>query len=153
MAPRSLLWFTLVLSLAILAGCGEETVTMDTFNTRVVTLPDGFKIRAEVMVKPEDMMRGMMFRDSLAEDHGMLFLHGEPGKYPYWMYQVRIPLDIIWMDRNGRIVEMSPNTPPCKTNANACPNYGGNETALMVLELAAGSIEKHKLHLGARLRL
>ena len=105
---------------------------MDTFDTRVVTLPDGFRVRAQVMADPVDMLRGMMFRDSLAANRGMLFIHPKPGKYQYWMYQVRIPLDIIWMDANGRIVEMSPNTPPCKTKASACPKYGGHETALMV---------------------
>ena len=131
----------------------STTVTVDTFNTRVVTLPDGAHVRAEVMTEVADMMRGMMFRDSLAKNRGMLFIHGESGKHPYWMYQVRIPLDIIWMDPDGRIVEMSADTPPCKTKASECPKYGGHENALMVLELKAGSIKRHHLHVGARLNL
>jgi uncharacterized membrane protein (UPF0127 family) len=131
------------------AGCSEQRpVTLEEFGTRVVTLPDGQRIRAEVMMRPEDMMRGMMFRDSLAPNRGMLFIHDRPGEYTYWMYQVRIPLDIIWMDKNRRIVEMSPNTPPCKTKASQCPSYGGHKEAMMVLELAAGSIEKHHLRVG-----
>ena len=124
---------------------------MEEFNTRSIRLPNGRVIRAEVMTHPQDMARGMMFRDSLAPDRGMLFVHGGPGHYNYWMYQVRIPLDILWLDGNRAIVEMSPNTPPCTTNANECPSYGGNEEALMILELAAGSIERHGLRLGDRL--
>ena len=44
------------------------------------------------------------------------------------MYQVKIPLDMVWMDKNRRVVEMVENTPPCKTKASECPNYGGNRT-------------------------
>jgi uncharacterized membrane protein (UPF0127 family) len=137
----------------LLAACNSKPISVDQFNTRIVTLPDGFEVRAEIMSHPEDMLRGMMFRDSLAEDRGMLFLHGEPGNYPYWMYQVKVPLDIIWMDMRGRIVEISADTPPCETKASACPKFGGNEVAAIILELKAGSAAKHNLRVGMRLKL
>jgi uncharacterized membrane protein (UPF0127 family) len=138
-----------ILPLALVCtACVRKAATIDDFVTREVVLPNGFKLRAEVMVRQEDMMRGMMFRDEFPEGRGMLFIHGSPGKYSYWMYQVRIPLDIIWMDAGRRIVEMSPDTPPCKTVASQCPHYGGNETALSVLELPAGSIRRHGLRIG-----
>jgi len=136
-----------------LASCGSNGTGMDALTTRVVTLPDGFKVRAEVMYHQQDMMRGMMFRDSLEEDRGMLFLHGGPGKYPYWMYQVKIPLDIIWLDGNNLVVEISADTPPCPDSAKDCPNYGGNETAQTVLELQAGACARHNIRVGSRLRM
>ncbi len=142
------------LAILVAAACGDtRTVSLEEFNTRVVTLPDGFQVRAELMTHPQDMMRGMMFRKSLPEDRGMLFIHGSPGQYSYWMYQVEIPLDIIWMDRNGRVVELSPNTPPCESEASQCPSYGGTVESLYVLELAAGSIEKHGIRIGSRIRM
>ncbi len=135
-------------------GCGERPIKVDEFNTLVVTLPDGFRVRAEVMTRPQDMMRGMMFRDSLPEGRGMLFIHGEPGEYSYWMFQVKIPLDIIWMDQNGIVVEISPNTPPCPSkDPKQCPNYGGTKRALMVLELPAGSAEKHGIRVGRKIQI
>ncbi|MGH9673729.1 MAG: DUF192 domain-containing protein [Bryobacteraceae bacterium] len=137
----------LAAALLVLASCRPAT-TLDEFLTREITLPDGFKIRAEVMTRPEDMMRGMMFRNELPEGRGMLFVHGEPGNYAYWMYQVRIPLDIVWLDSTRRIVEVSQNTPPCKTVASQCPQYGGKEKALMILELPAGSVARHNLRVG-----
>jgi uncharacterized protein len=137
--------------LVLLAGCGEQTDAIDEFRTRKVRLPDGVIIRAEVMQREEDMRRGMMFRHSLPENRGMLFIHGSPGKYAYYMYQVKIPLDIIWMDNRNTIVEISENTPPCKTNASQCPTYGGTKDALVVLELAGGSARKHGIVTGARL--
>ena len=152
MAQRLLIVFLGLSVCLAAAGCSQKAVTLEEYNTSLITLPNTYQVRAEVMMHPQDVMRGMMFRDELAPDRGMLFIHGEPGQYPYWMYQVRIPLDIIWLNENRRIVEMSPNTPPCETKASHCPSYGGNENALYVLELAAGSIEKHGLRVGAALR-
>ena len=98
-----------VLLLACLASvsCTEKTATLDDIHTRDVSLPGGQVIKAEVMFDATDMMRGMMFRTSVAPDHGMLFLHRAPGRYGYWMFQTLIPLDIIWMDSSKRIVEIA----------------------------------------------
>jgi uncharacterized membrane protein (UPF0127 family) len=137
----------LLLALA-LAGCGPKPVTLEDYNTRLVTLPGGRQIRAEVMATEQDMARGMMFRDSLAPDRGMLFLHQATGNYSYWMFQVRIPLDIIWMDSDHRIVEIAANTPPCKTGASQCPSYGGHFPAHYVLELGGGMAARYGLKIG-----
>ncbi len=132
-------------------GCGEKATTLDEYYTRVVTLPGGQKIRAEVVVHQTDMARGMMFRDSLEPGRGMLFMHARPGNHTYWMYQVKIPLDIIWMDSERTIVEISPDTPPCRTKASECPHYGGTAVSQYVLELAGGSAAKYGLRIGDRL--
>jgi hypothetical protein len=58
---------TLFLMAILLAGCGPSGEVVDEFNTRPLKLPNGKVVRVEVMVKPEDMYRGMMFRESLAE--------------------------------------------------------------------------------------
>ncbi|HOL72477.1 MAG TPA: DUF192 domain-containing protein [Bryobacteraceae bacterium] len=136
-----------------LAGCGPKAVTLDEYQTTIVTFPNGKSVRAEMMLRDVDLMRGMMFRDSLPPDRGMLFFHARPGKYQYWMYQVRIPLDIVWMDRTRRIVEISANTPPCTSSkASECPLYGGNFEAQYVLELAGGMAAKYGLRVGDTLR-
>ncbi|MBM3812070.1 MAG: DUF192 domain-containing protein [Acidimicrobiia bacterium] len=137
--------------LCLLVSCGSPSGTLDDLNLRTVTLPDGTKIKSEVMIRPEDMARGMMFRDSLAPDRGMLFIHPEPAKNPYWMFQCKIALDIMWLDASKRLVEMSPDTPPCPGPPETCPNYGGNQVSSYVLEMAAGSIARHKLKLGDRI--
>jgi uncharacterized membrane protein (UPF0127 family) len=144
----------LLLCALLLAACsgGLETIRPGELTTRQVVLPDGTKILAESMRQELDMTRGMMFRDSLAEDRGMLFTHGAPGRYPYWMYQVKIPLDIIWMDSRGYVVEILAKVPPCPSkSARECPNYGGTQDAQYVLELAAGMAAKHNLRVGDRI--
>ncbi len=117
-----------------------------------VELPDGVRIDAETKLTPEGQAQGMMFRTSLPEDQGMLFIHGTVEKRGYWMFQCEIPLDIIWMDRDRRIVEISADTPPCRETADKCPSYGGSVPSLYVLELAAGMAKKHNLKLGDTLR-
>src|SRR5260370_16836685 len=110
------------LAFLLLAACQhKKRESLDDLIAQEVTLPGGQVIQAEVMVDRKDQARGMMFRTSLAPDHGMLFIHQGPGSYAYWMYQTLIPLDIIWMNPNNRIVEISPDTPPCRPFAHKCP--------------------------------
>lgn len=143
--PMFLLFSTLLTS-----SCGQKATTAEEYYSTPIKLPDGTVIYAESMRTPQEMMRGMMFRDELKPDRGMLFSHGSPGKYPYWMYQVKIPLDIIWIAGDRRIVEISPNTPPCPAGVQAskCPQFGGNAEALFVVELAGGVAAKHGLKVG-----
>jgi hypothetical protein len=136
-------------SFLLLTACGPKATDVGDLNTNEITFPNGKTVIAETMLRDIDQMRGMMFRDSLAKDRGMLFVHSADGKYPYWMYQCRIPLDIIWMSHERRIVEISPNTPPCpSTSAKECPNFGGHETARYVLELAGGGAAFYGLKVG-----
>jgi uncharacterized membrane protein (UPF0127 family) len=143
----------LALCLALaLAGCTHSDPVRD-FRSTEVSLPDGGKITAEVETDPADLARGMMYRDSLAPDRGMLFVHDKPGRYPYWMYHCKIPLDIIWMDQNKRIVEISANTPPCRSETSSeCSTYGGHEEAAYVLELGGGVAAKHGLAKGQQIQ-
>ena len=119
-------------------SCSRPAPVQDA-TVQPVRLPNGEAIQCEVLLRPEDMARGMMFRDSLAAGRGMLFLHSQPGRYPYWMYQVKVPLDIIWMSRERKIVEMSLNTPPCQGKpASQCPNNDGQPNREIVGKVLSG---------------
>lgn len=130
------------------AGCSSSNIT-DELNLTQVTFPNGVKINAETMRNEAELMRGLMFRESLAPGRGMLFIHPSESTFHYWMYQTKIPLDMIWMDHDRRIVEMSLDTPPCRSaSATACPNYGGNFKSRYVLEVNAGIARKNGLKTG-----
>jgi uncharacterized membrane protein (UPF0127 family) len=137
-------------------GCGNSdkgAASLDTgLNIRQVTLPDGANIDAEVKITAADMEKGMMYRTSLPADHGMLFIHGAPGNYPYWMANCNFPLDIIWMNSNHQVVEISAKTPPCPSGGSDCPNYGGHETAQFVLELGGGEAARHQIQTGSAIK-
>ncbi|MDR3718141.1 MAG: DUF192 domain-containing protein [Bryobacteraceae bacterium] len=153
---RKLLWIygtalslTLAATLA-LTGCGGND-GLNALNSREVQLPDGKVVVAETAVRPEELAKGLMYRDSLAPDRGMLFFHTAESFYPYWMKNCKISLDMIWLDEGRRIVEIAANVPPCPPDAENCPSYGGHEKALYVLELGAGQAAKHALRKGQRL--
>lgn len=140
---------TILAALVLLAGCDSKPPTsMADLRTRDVVLPRGQVIRVETMMDAKDLLRGLMFRHSLAPDRGMLFIHMLPGNYPYWMYETYIPLDIIWMDATKHVVEIVPNAPPCKTNASKCPHFGGNYLAQYVLEIGGGMAQKYGVRVG-----
>ena len=132
---RSLLPLILAIVAALhLLSCGPSLAPGE----QLVHLPDGTEIVAETKLTPDGQAQGMMFRSELLDDRGMLFIHPGEDKRGYWMFQCEIPLDIIWMDRNHRVVEISANTPPCREAAEKCPSYGGNVPSTFVLELAGG---------------
>jgi len=120
----------------MLAGCGGQSP--DELKDTVVTLPNGKQIKAETVYGTLEITRGLMFRETLGKDRGMLFLHPKPGMYQYWTYNVKFPLDIVWMDEGHKVVEVYPNAPPCTSkSARECPTYGGRHTARYVLEMNA----------------
>jgi len=136
----------------LLSGCSHGDNDAPVQTIRVVTLPDGAEVKAEVKVTSAEMERGMMYRTSLANDEGMLFVHGTPGEYPYWMANCKFPLDIIWMDSHHEVAEISAKTPPCPDGGPDCPNYGGHVMAQYVLELGGGEAARHNIQRGSTLR-
>jgi uncharacterized protein len=144
--------YLLLAVLLPLAGCGPKPTTLEDFPTRPLTLPGGQVIRVETMVDNIDLIRGLMFRTSLAPDRGMLFVHPKPDLYNYWMYQTLIPLDIIWLGSNRDIVEIVENAQPCKTQASKCERYGGHQISAYVLEIGGGMAKKYGLSVGETLR-
>ena len=91
-----------------------------------------------------------MFRESLPEKAGMLFLFPEKAVHKFWMKNTMIPLDMIWMDRDGKVLFVSADTPPCK--ADPCPSYGPDLPAVSVLEIAGGMAKKEKVEVGSVIR-
>ena len=139
--------FSLAL-LLLVNGCSSPNVT-DEIGLTQVTFPNGTLINAETMRSDIELLKGLMYRESMPQNRGMLFIHPEENIFHYWMYQTKIPLDIIWMDRDKQIVEMSLDTPPCTSkSARDCTNYGGNFKSKYVLEVNAGVARKNALKTG-----
>jgi len=114
-----------------------------------VTLPDGFQVTAELAVTEEQRQRGLMFREQMKEDQGMLFIFETEDIYAFWMKNMRFSLDLLWLDSEHRIVHVEENVPPCANEP--CPSYEPSRPARFVLELVSGSVKKHHLRLGDRL--
>ncbi len=110
-----------------------------------IFLPDGDTIFSDLADTEEKRVRGLMFRNTLNDDQGMLFVFEKEGLYSFWMKNMNFAIDIIWLDKFKRIVHLEREVPPCEKEP--CPSYVTAVPAKYVLELKAGSIEKRKLKL------
>ena len=133
----------LLVSALLLSGCasGGEWVEIG-----------GKRYTVEIADDDTERARGLMFRDTLADGTGMLFIHEAEEPQAYWMKNTRIPLDILYFDAGRKLVTQQRNVPPCSAG-DACPSYPSDEPARFVLELNAGEAERLKLEDGAELTL
>jgi len=115
------------------------------------TMPSGAVYKLELALTPEDQAQGLMYRESLPPNTGMLFVFGADEPHHFWMKNTMIPLDMIWMDAAGRVVFVSANTPPCK--ADPCATYGPDGPARQVLEIAGGMAAREKVTVGSTLQI
>jgi uncharacterized protein len=111
-----------------------------------LTLPSGKLLQVEVMVKDGDREMGLMFRPSLPEDRGMLFVFDTVDFHGIWMKNCKFPIDILWLDEQRQVVHVAESVPPCK--ADPCPVYEPLRRAAYVVELNAGQARREKAALG-----
>jgi uncharacterized membrane protein (UPF0127 family) len=111
----------------------------------------GQRYSVEIADDDAERARGLMFRDSMPADHGMLFIHDYEEPQSYWMKNTRIPLDILYFDDGRRLVSQQRDVPPCALG-DGCPPYPSDAAARYVLELNAGEATRLKLKNGAELK-
>lgn len=114
-----------------------------------IFLPNGTSITAELAVTEAERQRGLMFREALLPDQGMLLVFEEEDIYYIWMKNMKFSIDILWIDEEKRIIHIEKQVPPCKKEP--CPSYYSKTPSMYVLELRAGSAEENKLKLYDRL--
>lgn len=96
---------------------------------------------------PQSRMLGLSHQTSLGEKQGMLFVFDAPGIYPFWMKDTKIPLDIIWISEDKKIVDIATLAAP--TDATQAPLvYGPKTQARYVLEINAGLSEQFGINIG-----
>jgi len=114
-------------------------------------MPSGAVYRLELALTAEAQAQGLMYRESLPEATGMLFVFPEDAPHHFWMMNTMIPLDMIWMDASGKVLFVSADTPPCK--ADPCATYGPDAPARQVLEIAGGLAAKEKVTVGSQVKI
>ena len=111
----------------------------------------GERFSVELATSSEEQRLGLMFREDLPDDHGMLFIFPVEAMRSFWMKNTRIPLDIFYFDRDLRLVSVAENARPCRTQR--CPGYPSAAPAMYVLELNAGKAAELGVQKGDRLEL
>lgn len=118
-----------------------------------IQTPSGITILAEIADTPQKRATGLMFRDHLKKDHGMLFFFSEPQAWTFWMKNTKIALDLIWLDGKKRVVHIERNVPICTRTDDSCPQYRSNtDDAMFVLEIAGGTVDGYKIEKGSKLQ-
>lgn len=110
----------------------------------------GQVIQLEVARTPEQQATGLMYRSSLADDRGMLFPFSPPRLVGFWMKNVSISLDMIFL-RNNVVQYIAANVPPCQTDP--CPVYGPESPVDQVIELRGGRAAQLGLKPGDRVSI
>jgi hypothetical protein len=101
----------------------------------------------EIADTNEKRALGLMYRDYLPEDTGMLFILDRETRTSFWMKNMLISLDMIWINSDGKIVHITKNAQPCKDDIEAC-TYQPDEPAKYVLEVNAGYTDKYDIKEG-----
>lgn len=130
---------SLTLFLGVAAACAEapvESLTIDTSSG-----PHRFKV--EVMRTEPDRELGLMYRRTMAHDHGMLFQYQSEQPVTFWMHNTYLALDLIFIGRDGRVVNVARDAKPMDDSL--IPSAG---PALGVLELDAGTAKTIDLKAG-----
>ena len=103
-------------------------------------------IRLEVAQTRQQQALGLMSRETLADDRGMLFPFSPPESVRFWMKNVLIPLDMVFVYQ-GEVAAIASDVPPCTTEP--CPTYGPDEQLVdYVIELRGGLAEDIGIQIG-----
>lgn len=144
MKRHSHLCYCLVLLLFISAGCAAQT-RFKTGSLTIATRSGELNYRVEVADTDRLKSIGLMYRASMPEHQGMLLLNEKPQRMNIWMKNTFIPLDIIYIDRNGYIVKIVENA---RTESTTVMPSDGKVKA--VLELNAGQVQRQEIAVGDR---
>jgi uncharacterized membrane protein (UPF0127 family) len=106
-------------------------------------LPDGFPVTLELAITPDELAQGLMFRPRLPDDRGMLLVFSEERLPNIWMMNTLVALDLVYLDRAGRVVDLITDAQPCP--GEPCPRFTPKQPAQAVLELPAGSAVRHEI--------
>ena len=107
-------------------------------------------IKVEIAETPEEQKQGLMFRQNLDENRGMLFIYPKESRREFWMKNTNIPLDIIWIDSKQQIIKIT-KANPCLEDP--CETYSSSIPAQYVLEVNQGFTDRYGIKIGDRVDL
>jgi uncharacterized protein len=139
-------WLRRLLLGLLLLGLAHPASAQITFEQTALAIESGagtLTFQVELAVTPEQRQQGLMFRESLESDQGMLFDFGRSAPVTMWMRNTFVPLDMLFIDAEGRIARIVADTEPL---SDATIGSGGPVRA--VLELRAGTSEELGITVG-----
>jgi uncharacterized membrane protein (UPF0127 family) len=114
-----------------------------------VTVKD-FELNADVPITNKLMAKGLAVKNQLKENEAMLFVFEEPARHPFWMKDMKFPIDIIWLDSDIKVVHFEQNLQPC-VSVFICTSYSPDIDSQYVLETVAGFTQRHNVSVGTNI--
>ncbi len=150
--------YTALIAIPLVVGCGEaggsgsdqdggqpQPIAAGQAVRTTTILVGGVEVTAEIADNQDLRAEGLMNRDSLAANHGMLFVYGTSEVRSFWMRNTRIPLDIAFIDANGVIINIEQMEPQSDQN------YFSQGPMMYALEMDLGWFEANEVGPGDRL--
>lgn len=135
----------------LLSACATAQVNVGPQDIALVGPEDkAVTVTVEVADDPQERQQGLMNREALEPDSGMLFIFDEPDTLTFWMKDTLIPLDILYFGPQGTFLG-GDTMVPCE--ADPCPTYASPEGSSLALEVAAGFREFYGVGEGWRIAL
>ena len=140
-------WYAILACVLMVAvvQAAPASITFEESSLTIDAAHDSFEFQVEMAVSPEQRSRGLMFRESLDEDRGMLFDFGRPQVASMWMRNTYVPLDMLFIDAEGKITQIAADTQPLSDAVIA-----SREPVRAVLELRGGVSAKLGIEPGHR---
>lgn len=145
--------FFLALLLSGLCSAAAALRVPSGVSSAEITLPDGFKVAAELALTPEEQSKGLMFRETLPAGRGMLFVFADYAPRAFWMKNTLVDLDMVFMDEKLRVMKVFHRVPRSRSGQPDSEVARVAAPAGLVLELPAGEARAHGVRPGARLKV
>ncbi len=110
------------------------------------------QVDAEIADTPALHAKGLMHRESLSGNHGMLFIYKEPRILSFWMKNTKVPLSIGFFDSEKKLLQVEEMNPPEK-GATTLPLYKSKTSSQYALEMPLGWFKKNKISVGDKFTL
>jgi len=135
----------IALALFALAGCGDQSRAPALV---LHTAGGPVRVAVEIVATPETRARGLMYRTSLSDDRGMLFVFPDEAVHDFWMKNTYIPLDLVFIGQGGRVVGVRADATPLSTAP-----IGVGRPARYVLEVPGGYAARRGIAAGDQVEL
>jgi len=136
-----------VFSACYCSDCNTETVVP----TSTVVFETGDELDVAIADTKEERAQGLMHVEEMGMDKGMLFIFEKNSTGNFWMKNTLIPLDMIFVDEDLKIMFIQDTAMPCKTEK--CKTYGPGENYMYTIETNAGYAKSHGIEVGMEVEL
>ena len=152
MATRAQTLVPIFIAAVIIGVVGLSTIPSDSKLESVefprgTIIVDGITLEVQIADTQSRRVRGLMFQEQLPASQGMVFVFEQRDVHSLWMLNMQFALDMIWFDKDGSIVHIEENVPPCKTalEITTCQNVIPDNESDYVLEVTSGFVSQNNI--------